>query len=39
VIGDKGYDRDAIVAQAELQGMAAVIPLRKNRRGQREYDK
>ena len=38
LIGDKGYDSDAIVAQAALQGMTAVIPPRKNRRGKREYD-
>ena len=27
----KGYDSDAIVAQAKGQGMVVVIPLRKNR--------
>ena len=38
LIADKGYDSDAIIAQAEQQGMKAVIPPRKNRKVQREYD-
>lgn len=38
LIADKGYDSDAIVAQAKGQGMAAVIPPRKNRTTQRPYD-
>jgi len=38
LIADKGYDSDAIVAQAESQGMLAQIPPRKNRKLQRDYD-
>ena len=39
LLADKGYDSDEIVAQAESQGMIAVIPPRKNRKVQRKYDK
>ncbi len=39
LIADKGYDSEAIVEQAERQGMRAVIPPRKNRKEQRDYDK
>ena len=39
LLADRGYDSDAIVAQAEDQGMIAVIPPRKNRKIQRPYDK
>jgi len=39
LIADRGYDSDAIVEQARSQGIQAVIPPRKNRKGQREYDK
>lgn len=39
LIADKGYDSDAIVEQAERQGIRAVIPPRKNRKEQRDYDK
>jgi transposase len=39
LLADKGYDSDAIVAQAEAQGMQPVIPPRKNRKHQRIYDK
>jgi transposase len=39
LIADKGYDSDAIVEHAKSQGMQAVIPPRKNRKEQREYDK
>jgi transposase len=39
LLADKGYDSDEIVAKAQSQGMAAVIPPRKNRKIQREYDK
>ena len=38
LIADKGYDSDAIVEQATIQGMNAVIPPRKNRIAQRPYD-
>jgi transposase len=39
LLADKGYDSDAIVEQVKLQGMSPVIPPRKNRKKQREYDK
>ena len=39
LIADKGYDSDAIVDQAKIQGMEAVIPPKKNRKVQRSYDK
>jgi transposase len=39
LLADRGYDSDAIVEQAEKQGMKAVIPPRKNRNILREYDK
>ena len=39
LIADKGYDSDAIIAQAEQRGMKAVIPPRKNRTVQRDYDR
>jgi transposase len=39
LLADKGYDSDAIVEQARAQGMSPVIPPRKNRKVQREYDK
>ena len=39
LIADKGYDSDALVAQAEQQGMRVVIPPRKNRKVLREYDR
>ena len=38
VIGDKGYDADALVACIEASGAQAVIPPRKNRNEQRPYD-
>jgi len=39
LLADRGYDSDAIIEQAAAQGMAAVIPPRKNRKIQRPYDK
>ncbi len=39
LLADRGYDSDAIVAQAKAQGMEAVIPPRKNRKIMRDYDK
>ena len=39
LLADRGYDSDAIVEKAEKAGMKAVIPPRKNRKMQREYDK
>jgi len=38
LLADKGYDRDAIVEPAQRQGMAAVIPPRRNRKAPRAYD-
>jgi transposase len=38
VIADKGYDGDDFVAAIEATGAVAVIPPRKNRIFQREYD-
>jgi transposase len=39
LIADKGYDSDAIIEEAEAAGMAAVIPPKKNRKKNREYDR
>ena len=39
LIADKGYDSDAIIHQAERQGMQAQIPPRKHRKAPRDYDK
>jgi transposase len=39
VLADKGYDSDAIVAHVASMGAAAVIPPKRNRKVQREYDK
>ena len=39
LLADRGYDSDAIVEKAEKAGMKTVIPPRKNRKVQREYDK
>jgi transposase len=39
VIGDKGYDSDALVAAIQAKGAEAVIPPKKNRKVQREYDR
>jgi transposase len=39
VIGDKGYDSDALVKVIEAKGAEAVIPPKKNRKVQRAYDK
>jgi transposase len=39
LLADRGYDSDAVVEHAEKMGMKAVIPPRKNRKIQREYDK
>ena len=38
LLADRGYDSGAIVNQAKIQGMVSVIPPRKNRKEQREYD-
>jgi transposase len=39
LLAGKGYDSDKIVAYALEANMQAVIPPKKNRREQREYDK
>lgn len=39
LLADKGYDSDAIIQLAQDQGMSAVIPPRRNRKTQRDYDK
>jgi transposase len=39
LIADKGYDRDELVDLAQGAGMQIVIPPKKNRKTQREYDK
>jgi len=38
LLADKGYDTDAIVEQAKNQGMEPIIPPKRNRKVQREYD-
>jgi len=38
VLADKGYDADYLIRQIQSQGAIAVIPPKKNRRQQREYD-
>ena len=39
VIGDKGFDSQAVIDLVEAGGAEAVIPPRKNRKEQRVYDK
>ena len=39
LLADRGYDSNAIIDQAMTQGMSVVIPPKKNRKVQREYDK
>ena len=39
ILADKAYDVDAIVAQIETAGAAAVIPSKKNRKRKRTYSK
>jgi transposase len=39
VLADKGYDTDAIVEHVATMGAVAVIPPKRNRKQQREYDK
>jgi len=38
LLADKAYDTNAIIAKALEQGMQIVIPPKKNRTEQREYD-
>jgi hypothetical protein len=37
-LADRGYDSNAIVEQAIAQGMNPVIPPKRNRKIQRDYD-
>ncbi len=39
LLADRGYDTQDILDQAKCQGMTPVIPPKKNRKNQREYDK
>lgn len=39
LLADKGYDSDAVVAQAEAQNMTVVIPPRRHRKQPRNYDR
>lgn len=39
VLGDRGYDSDALVSYVEAMEAEAVIPSRKNRKQPREHDK
>ena len=39
LLADRGYDTDAIVEEARQANMEPVIPPKKNRKVQREYDK
>lgn len=39
ILADKGYDSSKLVAKVESSGAKSVIPPRKSRREQREYDK
>jgi len=39
LLADRGYDTNAIIEQAKLQGMSPVIPPKNNRQEQRAYDK
>ena len=39
VLGDKGYDTDAVVASGEARGAQVVIPSKKNRRTGRVIDR
>jgi transposase len=38
LIADRGYDTNAIITMATNAGMDVVIPPKKNRKEQREYD-
>ena len=39
LLADKGYDTDAVLERAASQGMAPVIPPKRKRKDQRNYDK
>ena len=38
LLGDRGYDTDAIIMAAHAAGMEIVIPPKRNRKEQRDYD-
>lgn len=38
LLADRGYDSNQIIEKAIEQGMRVVIPSKKNRKQQREYD-
>ena len=38
LLADKGYDTDVIIEQTKNQGMRPIIPPKRNRKVQREYD-
>jgi len=39
LLADRGYDTNEILEQAKLRGMSPVIPPKRNRKEQRDYDK
>ena len=39
LLADKGYDTDNVISKARKEGMEIVIPPKKNRIEQRDYDK
>ena len=39
LLADRGYDSNKIIEKATSQGMSVVIPPKRNRRVQRDYDK
>jgi len=39
LLADRGYDSNAIIEKAVSQNMKIVIPPKKNRKEQRDYDK
>ena len=39
LLADRGYDSDAVVAEAVARGINPVIPPRRNRKEPRDYDK
>jgi transposase len=39
LLADRGYDSNALLEQAGVQGMSPVIPPKRNRKVQRDYDR
>lgn len=39
LLADKAYDADTIISYARSKGMSAVIPPKRNRKKQRDYDR